>query len=149
MEPEGSLPCFQEPPIHPILSQMNQKHTLFLQDHLNIILSPSPMCLPRVSFSSGLGTKFLWISHLCYACYVRLPSHPLWFARSIKKNTVKLISIVVHEENILFLQNFGWNGERLKNYLKTVVQVPLYSCSMYSLYHSTDWKTIRIKKEPE
>jgi hypothetical protein len=44
MEPEGSLPCAQDPPLVSILSEINPVHTqfYFTKIHFNIILPPTP-----------------------------------------------------------------------------------------------------------
>jgi hypothetical protein len=83
MEPEGSLPCSQEPATG--LSQMNTVHTIssyFSKIYFNIILSPKPM-------SSQWSLSF-WLSHqnpICFlrlphTCYMPCPSHPAWLDHS-------------------------------------------------------------------
>jgi len=67
MEPDGSLPCSQEPATGPILSQMNQVHTFphyFPKIHCNITFPSTPRfsewSLPASDyFPSDFPTKIL------------------------------------------------------------------------------------------
>jgi len=63
MEPEGSLPCSQEP--GPVLSQIHPLHTFspyFPKIHSNISFPATPKS-----------------SEWCLPCYILRPSHPPWF----------------------------------------------------------------------
>jgi hypothetical protein len=73
MEPEGSLPCSQQPPLVPVLSQMNLLHTTpshFLKIHFNIILAPASSGL----FPSVFTTKILY-TLLFYPMPATCPAH--------------------------------------------------------------------------
>jgi hypothetical protein len=74
MEPEGPLPWYKNPPLVPIMTQMNPVHTTpsyFCKIHFNII----QLCLglPSGFISSGFPSKILYTSKypsqfkvLCY-----------------------------------------------------------------------------------
>jgi hypothetical protein len=62
MEPEGSLPCSQDPPLVPVLSQIRRSHTTpsyLSKIHFNIILPPR-LCLPSRLLPPGFPTKILY-----------------------------------------------------------------------------------------
>jgi hypothetical protein len=77
MEPEGSLPCSQEPStgLYPQLDQCSPYHPILslFKIHLNIIL-PLRLFLLSYLLPSGFPTKILYVSvfsHMRAAC----PSH--------------------------------------------------------------------------
>jgi hypothetical protein len=66
MEPEGSLPCSQKPPLDPILSQLNPVRTVdpcLLKVHLNVILPPTSRSSKCFFFRSS-NENIVCISHL-------------------------------------------------------------------------------------
>jgi len=68
MEPEGSLPCPQQPAAHPVLNYMNPIHILppyFPKIHSNIIL-------PSVRFRIS-NWNLVLIFSLSHPCY--MPAH--------------------------------------------------------------------------
>jgi len=81
LEPKCSLPCLQNLPLFPILSQMKPVHTFktyVFKTHFNIILpstTRSSKWFPHFDFSG----QHVWISCRSHACYVLLPSHRPWF----------------------------------------------------------------------
>jgi hypothetical protein len=73
IEPEGSLPCSQQPPTGPVESSPHP-HILF-----NNILPSMPTC-PKWSLTLNLPDQnFVCMYHLPHACYTPRPSHPAWF----------------------------------------------------------------------
>jgi hypothetical protein len=73
MEPEGSLPCSQEPVTCPY-PQSDQftpyTHTLFLKIRFNIILSSSPRSSEWSLPSTNFNRNCVRISHFTHACYM-------------------------------------------------------------------------------
>jgi hypothetical protein len=79
MEPESSLPCSKQPPRDPLLSQMNQNHSLALYLFKVYFL----FFHVWLGFQSDLFLKVsvqncFTLSHL-HAYYMPHPSHPTWF----------------------------------------------------------------------
>jgi hypothetical protein len=72
MEPEGSLPCSQDPTTGPILSQINPVHNFpsyFPNIHSNIILPSTPrsseLSLPLGSPIKLSMVQVFWLLSLC------------------------------------------------------------------------------------
>jgi hypothetical protein len=79
MKPEGWLPCPQNPPLVPVLSQITwSPHlpTLFPKILSNIIFPSTPRS-SKLSVCSCFRPKFVCVSHLSYSCYMPRPSHTL------------------------------------------------------------------------
>jgi hypothetical protein len=79
MEHEGSLPCSQNPPLVPTLSQMNQVHTF----QLYFPTIYSSIILPSMPSSSEWSHPIRFpeqncvrMSHLSHVCHMLRPSHP-------------------------------------------------------------------------
>jgi hypothetical protein len=79
MEPEGSLPCSQEPATFPILSQMNPIHIskpYFLKIHLNVVLPSTPKVFLVVSSLHASQPKCCMHPSPPHARHMPRPSHP-------------------------------------------------------------------------
>jgi hypothetical protein len=85
IEPEGSIPCSQEPSTVPIMNHINPINIIpFYRPkiHFNIVHSPT-------SWSSQ-WSLFLWLSYqyltfiplLPHSCYMHRPFHPSWLDNS-------------------------------------------------------------------
>jgi hypothetical protein len=77
MEPEGSLLCSQEPPLFPILSQINPIQSIYLQSTL-ILSTHLRLGLPSGLFPSGFPTIILYAFGFPHSCYTPCSSHPPW-----------------------------------------------------------------------
>jgi hypothetical protein len=85
-EPEGSLPCSQEPATVPILSQMNPVHTTpsyFSKIHLNIIFPPTS----RYFYWS----RSFWLSHQNPICISLRPMHATCPAHITRLDSIILV----------------------------------------------------------
>jgi hypothetical protein len=91
MEPEGSLSCSQEPPLVPILSQINPIHTI--PSYLSKIQFNKVR--PPTSWSSPWSPSF-WLSHQYPICISLLPIRATRPAHLILLDSI--IPIILREE---------------------------------------------------
>jgi hypothetical protein len=81
-ETEGTLPCSQEPPLIPILNQMNRVPTYHpVSSRVTLILSPSTSGYSKRPLPFRFSNqKQVCNSNALHKCYVPLPSHSCRFA---------------------------------------------------------------------
>jgi hypothetical protein len=126
MEPEGSIPCSQEPSTGPYPEpyQSTPSHPIFLRSIL-ILFTHLRLSIPSGLFPSGLPTNILYAFLFSpHSCYMPRPYHPSWLDYS----------------------NYTWRRvQRMTSHTASYVLFDVLDCLLYVLLRWLQWSSTESK----
>jgi hypothetical protein len=145
MEPEGSLPCSQEPSTGPYPEPYQSNPY-----HFSIVHPPTPWS-SQWSLSFWLSHKYpIRIPRLPHSYYMPRPPHPPWLNHSndtwrrvqvmkllIMNGRIHKIKCVILYQNIFHLNTLGATNNMQRNNRRSVGPVILYAVRILSEKNST------------